>query len=81
MKNRLIYALVCPVTNEPHYVGKSTQGMIRPASHLSTSHNEKIREWVNDLKLFGTSPEIRVIEYVPEEIDINGRERYWISKY
>lgn len=80
MKNEnLIYSLSCPITNEVHYIGKSTQGMIRPMQHLTKSHSEKIRQWVSDLKELNYKPKINVLEYVSSFEDINGRERYWIQ--
>ena len=79
--NRLIYSLSCPVTNEIHYVGKSTNGMLRPLHHLKESHSEKIKEWVSSLKELNNAPIINVIEYVTLEEDLDGRERYWIQYY
>lgn len=80
-KQRLIYSLCCPFTNEVHYVGKSTTGMLRPLSHLKSSHSEKIKEWVNNLKELGYKPNIKIIEYVSINDDIDFRERYWIQHY
>jgi y4mF family transcriptional regulator len=77
---RLIYSLQCPFTNEIHYIGKSTQGMIRPLSHLSNSHSEKVKQWVDNLKEIGHSPIVEVIEYVSLDDDIDARERYWIQR-
>ena len=34
MNKRLVHALKCPFTNEVHYIEKTTNGMIRPSSHL-----------------------------------------------
>ena len=81
MEKRVIYSLSCPFTNQVHYVGKSEQGMMRPLSHLSKSHSNKINEWVDELKQIGHSPKVDVCEYVPLEEDINEREKYWITKY
>jgi y4mF family transcriptional regulator len=79
-QQRLIYSLCCPFTNEVHYIGKSTHGMIRPLNHLSNSHSEKVKEWVNNLKEIGHVPIVKVLEYVSLEEDIDGRERYWIQR-
>jgi len=82
MENKkIIYSLVCPFTDEIHYVGKSTQGMLRPTQHLTESHSEKIKEWVNSLKEIGHAPIIKILEYVRKEEDLDGRERYWIQYY
>jgi DNA-binding XRE family transcriptional regulator len=78
---RLIYSLCCPVTEEVHYIGKSTSGMMRPMQHLSGSHSEKIKQWVSDLKELNHSPKIKVVEYILPFEDIDLRERYWIQYY
>ena len=78
---RIIYSLSCPFTNNVHYIGKSESGMMRPFEHMTNSHSEKIRLWVTELKDLGYRPNVNICEYVPFEIDINDREKYWISKY
>jgi DNA-binding XRE family transcriptional regulator len=80
-KQRLIYALCCPFTDNVHYIGKSTRGMTRPFIHLNNSHSEKIREWVHDLDLINNKPNIKVLEYLSDELDIDHRERFYIQKY
>lgn len=77
---KLIYSLCCPFTNKVHYIGKTTQGMICPMEHLSRSHSEKIRDWVDDLKKLNYSPTIKILETVSTEEDLDARERYWIQK-
>lgn len=77
---RLIYSLCCPFTKQIHYIGKSTKGMIRPMQHLTKSHSEKVNEWVSNLKQIGHAPIVNILEYVPLEEDLDGRERYWIQK-
>jgi len=79
-KQRLIYSLCCPFTNEVHYIGKTTQGMVRPLCHLSKSHSEKVKEWVENLKELGHAPVVKILEYVSVEEDLDGRERYWIQR-
>lgn len=81
MEKRLIYALQCPFTNDVHYIGKTTQGMIRPLSHLSASHSNKINEWVDNLKRLDYKPNILILEILSEIDDIDIKERFWISKY
>jgi DNA-binding XRE family transcriptional regulator len=77
---RLIYSLCCPFTKQVHYIGKSTQGMLRPMQHLNKSHSEKVNEWVNNIKQIGYIPIVNILEYVPLEEDLDNRERYWIQK-
>jgi DNA-binding XRE family transcriptional regulator len=76
---RLIYALKCPFTNNIHYIGKSSNGLIRPYSHLTKSHSEKINEWVESLSFTGHKPNVEVLEYVEDHLDINERELYHIQ--
>jgi DNA-binding XRE family transcriptional regulator len=78
---RLIYALCCPITDEVHYVGKSTSGLTRPMEHLSSSHSEKIKLWVSDLKDLNYSPKIKVLENISSFEDIDLKERYWIQYF
>ena len=77
---KLIYSLCCPFTNAVHYIGKSTQGMIRPMQHLSKSHSVKVVEWVEDLKKINHAPTVKILEYVAFDEDLDARERYWIQK-
>jgi y4mF family transcriptional regulator len=77
---KLIYSLCCPFTNAVHYIGKSTQGMIRPMQHLSKSHSVKVVEWVEDLKKINHAPTVKILEYVAFDEDLDARERYWIQR-
>jgi y4mF family transcriptional regulator len=79
-EQRLIYSLRCPFTDAIHYIGKSTQGMTRPMQHLTKSHSDKVIEWVEELKLIGHAPVVKVLEYVSINDDLDNRERYWIQK-
>lgn len=81
MKQKIIYALTCPISGNIHYIGKSNIGLTRPFSHLKESHSEKINEWVNDLHLINYKPNILILEHVEEDISIDSRERYWINHY
>lgn len=77
--DRIIYALKCPFTDRIHYIGKSTSGIVRPNQHLKESHSNKIKEWVEDLKVTGQKPFIEILEYVSLKEDIDLRERYHIG--
>lgn len=78
---RIIYALKCPFTKEAHYIGKSVNGIVRPSQHLTESHSEKIKEWVESLRVIGNAPEIEILEYVERDVNLDERERYYIYKY
>lgn len=79
--NNLIYALKCPFTDSVHYIGKSTQGMLRPMQHLSHSHSLKVREWVEDISMIGYLPKIEILQFDVNIEDLDDSERYWIDKY
>ena len=79
--DKLIYALKCPITGNIHYIGKSTQGMIRPMQHMSNSHSSKVKAWVSDLSKINYRPDIEVIEKVSLTDCIDDRERYWIQHH
>lgn len=81
INKRLIYSLRCPFTCDVHYVGKTINGMTRPMSHMTRTDEHKVTEWVDELKRLGHAPEVKVLEYVPNEVDMDGRERYWIQYY
>ena len=78
---RLVYALKCPFTDEVHYVGKSSRGIVRPSEHITNSHSEEIKKWVDSLRIIGSSPKIEVFEYVRLDEELDERERYYIKKY
>lgn len=79
-KNKLIYGLKCPFTGELHYIGKSTNGMLRPTEHMRSSHSKKVQEWVEDLKCIGQKPDIEILEYISEKEDLDRKERMWIER-
>lgn len=81
MNKRFIYGLHCPFTDDIHYIGKTTQGMIRPMQHLSNSHSEKVNQWVTELKIIGHSPIVKILENVALSDDLDTRERFWIQYY
>jgi y4mF family transcriptional regulator len=78
---KLIYALKCPFTGDVHYIGKSTQGMIRPKQHMVESHSIKVNEWIENLKELGHSPTIEILENISLSENLDEREKYWINKY
>jgi len=80
-ENNLIYCLKCPFTNNVHYVGKSTQGLLRPTQHFKNSHSKKISEWVDDIKILGYKPIIEILESNIPPNEIVDKEKYWIAKY
>lgn len=79
MNKSIIYGLYCPFTDNLHYVGKSTSGMLRPMQHMSLSHSEKINDWVKQLRFLGHKPIVKIIEECSED-NIDEREIFWIQQ-
>ena len=76
----IIYGLFCPVTDNLHYVGKSSSALFRPSRHLLKSHSEKIREWVDDLGKLNARPVIKILEYCDNKDLLIEKEKFWIYK-
>jgi ribosome-binding protein aMBF1 (putative translation factor) len=79
MNKYIIYGLYCPITDNLHYVGKSSSYLTRPKEHLTMSHSEKINEWVTHLNFLGYKPIIKILEECTET-NIDERELAWIKK-
>jgi len=79
MKN-IIYGLRDPRTDDYWYVGKSTQGMTRPRSHINQSHNEAVNEWISGLKEDNLLPLIDVLENCNNWSQLLDKEKFWIAK-
>ncbi|HMA77651.1 MAG TPA: helix-turn-helix domain-containing protein [Candidatus Paceibacterota bacterium] len=77
-EKRIIYGLKCPIHSTYRYIGQSKAGLSRPQQHLVLSHNDKVNEWIDGLKLEGKNAIIDVLEDVPESTSIDYRERFWI---
>lgn len=79
-----IYALVCPVSNEVRYIGKTSQTLkARLAAHCSDakrSDNSHKCRWIRKLSRKSLRPTIWLLEEVPKGIGWQDRERAWISK-
>jgi DNA-binding XRE family transcriptional regulator len=80
MSQFLIYGLRCPESSLYKYIGKSSNGLSRPKSHLVLSSNQSVRFWVNELREEGLCPLIDVIEECSQE-DLLDREKHWINYY
>lgn len=82
MENNLVYALYCPVTNKPVYVGQSSVGLNRPFEHVKEkSHSQKVNEWVNHLKKQGMQPTVVVLEHTFDSTYLNDKEQFWVNHY
>lgn len=80
--DNFIYALHCPYTTKPVYVGQTTKGMNRPFQHIKEkSHSDKVNEWVNLLKEDGREPILVILEHGFDDILMNAKEKFWIDYY
>lgn len=83
LSNNIIYALFCPISNVPVYVGQSSAGIKRPITHIKEkSHNEKVNEWVYMLRNnYNKEPLVIVLEsFFPCEF-LKDKEEFWINKF
>lgn len=80
MSDLLIYGLKCPKSDDYRYIGKSSNGLRRPKTHLILSHNLSVRLWVEELREEGLCPLIDVIEECFKD-NLSEREAFWIAYY
>ena len=90
-KYGFIYGLICPITNETVYVGKTTNSIeYRLKTHISKTktkikYNKRLSKkevWIKKLILLEIEDKITVyLIEVCEEDKINEREIFWISEY
>lgn len=82
MIDNLIYALYCPYTNNPVYIGKTNKGIDRPFMHIKEkSHSNKVNEWVKILKSEGKQPIVVILEHSCPEDLIFDKEHFWILNF
>lgn len=79
-----IYGLVCPITHEIRYIGKTTRSpQARLYAHITesvrTRHSHKHR-WISKCVGQGLRPTVWVLEEVAPSISWQDRERAWIKK-
>lgn len=92
---KFIYALRCPVTNQPRYIGASVNPQARLDYHLfrARQYFEKVRArgyfivaptpkdfWINGLMDSGLLPVLDILEVCPAE-SADEREEAWIDKF
>lgn len=76
----IIYGLRDPRTDEYKYVGKSICGMSRAKSHLISSHNKNLGDWIKELKKIGEAPFVDVFEVCEKKEDLRFKEKFWVSE-
>lgn len=83
MAQFLVYGLRDPRTGEIRYIGKSSNGLVRPRQHASAARKGERghkANWIRLLQEHGLSYEIVVLEETSKE-SLNERETWWISQY
>lgn len=73
-----IYGLVDPETDEIRYIGKSIRPMERLTNHMNETSKCHRCNWLQSLKGKGLRPRICFFEFIPNGIDWQNREKYWI---
>lgn len=81
----VIYALCCPLTFQPKYIGQTKNIVLRYRDHLMPKYgsqykNEKKQEWVDSLCANKLKPYFTILEVTTLK-NANEREQYWTIKY
>lgn len=79
-----IYGLVCPMTNEIRYIGKTVRSLqARLHNHITESRrsrNSHKHRWIAKCCDEGSRPTMWLLEEVPDGVRWQERERTWIQK-
>ena len=77
-----IYVLICPITKQVRYVGKTNNPDERYRNHLNKAHNKGThkRNWINSLKMKDLKPVFEIIDEVDVK-DWKEKEKYYIKYY
>ena len=73
-----IYALICPISNQIRYVGKTNSVRVRYNAHLNDKSKSHKSSWIKSLKIQGLKPKCIILDEV--ENDVSYWEQYWISQ-
>lgn len=56
-----VYYLTDPRNGQPRYVGSSVDPERRLSQHISQTHNNRVREWIDELESEGLMPQIQIV--------------------
>lgn len=73
-----IYALICPLSNQIRYVGKTVSIKTRYSAHLNDNSKSHKSSWIKSLKTKGLKPNYIILDTV--EKDTSFWEQYWIAQ-
>ncbi|WP_147437752.1 hypothetical protein [Halorubrum sp. Atlit-8R] len=74
-----VYILIDPRTDNPRYVGATTDPDNRRQAHVSHPHSDPLNEWINDLQSDGEEPRMVVLSEHPLS-EISDKEEYMIEQ-
>ena len=58
-----VYALRDPRDGRTRYVGRSRRPVLRFKSHVKRAHSERLRDWIEELRSSGLSPELALLGF------------------
>lgn len=73
-----IYALICPISNQIRYVGKTNSVRVRYNAHLNDKSKSHKSSWIKSLKIQELKPKCIILDEI--ENDVSYWEQYWISQ-
>lgn len=85
--NIFIYGLVDPISNQLHYVGQTTQGLLRMRDHCRVRKNkitncyDRKTCWVKSLKTKGLIFEIVILQYCKDQKELDESEQFYIEYF
>lgn len=81
--NSCIYALIDPRDNKIKYIGLTTTGFSRIATHYNAKKKENTRKvnWVNKLKSLNLCFTVEYLQYCNSVEELKTAEKYWIKYY
>jgi predicted GIY-YIG superfamily endonuclease len=72
-----IYALICPLSNQIRYIGKTNSVRVRYNAHLNDKSKSHKSSWIKHLKTKELKPKCIILEEVKD--DASFWEQHWIS--
>lgn len=78
-----IYALCCPKSGEPRYIGQAKNLQRRLLDHIrkSSQHPSPLGQWLRSLMMEGRVPRIKAIRQLANDADANAAEIEMIRSY
>jgi len=82
VNGRIIYALRCPVTNNPTFISQCIVGSGDPLFYIKNiSYGNKINDWISYLNSTGYDPIIEILDYGYDDSLMAAKEKFWIEYF